>query len=235
MKPLLVAIALSGLTLLGAAKAHAGTVVVELFTSQGCSSCPPADKLLGELAQTRPDVISLSLHVDYWDYLGWKDAFAKSQFTDRQRAYAKAAGSAMVYTPQMIIAGQTHIVGTKAMELANALQHFGAAPVLVDLIASRVAGKLQVTAHSKAGARLPQSMILHLVRYAPKQTVEISSGENAGKTITYHNVVTHWARLSVWDGQAPLDVEAGLDGDAPAVVILQDGTTGPILAAARVD
>ena len=109
-------------------------VVVELFTSQGCSSCPPADRILGELAE-RDDVIALALHVDYWDYLGWKDEFASPQYTKRQRAYARAAGERTIYTPQMVIGGQDHVIGSRPMKVSQAIQkHIAKAqPVRVQL------------------------------------------------------------------------------------------------------
>ena len=93
-------------------------VVVELFTSQGCAACPPADALLGELAR-HEDVIALALHVDYWDYIGWEDVFARPEFTQRQHAYGHAAGSTVVYTPQMIVGGQERVVGVRPMAVAD--------------------------------------------------------------------------------------------------------------------
>ena len=110
--------ALAGFLALAPLEGARADVVVELYTSQGCSSCPPADALLEQLA-ARDDVIALSLHVDYWDYLGWQDAFANPAFTKRQRGYAARAGSSMIYTPQMVIGGRDHIVGTKGMELSD--------------------------------------------------------------------------------------------------------------------
>src|SRR6056297_2439763 len=104
-----------------AAMATSGPVVVELFTSQGCSSCPPADALLHDLAE-RGDVLALSLHVDYWDYIGWKDQFAQPAFTLRQKAYAVSGDRKMIYTPQMIVAGHVDVVGHKAMKVVRAIE-----------------------------------------------------------------------------------------------------------------
>jgi hypothetical protein len=95
-----------------------GPVVVELFTSQGCSACPPADMMMADLA-ARDDVIALSLHVDYWNYLGWEDTFSQAVFTERQYGYGRAAGSTVVYTPQIIVGGQDRVMGARAMELAD--------------------------------------------------------------------------------------------------------------------
>ena len=119
---------------LSATAANAGDrpVVIELYTSQGCSSCPPADALLNELAG-RDDVIALAMHVDYWDYIGWKDIFANPAHTVRQRAYANADGQRMIYTPQMIVGGKDHVVGYKPMHLAKLIETHGDLPVVVDI------------------------------------------------------------------------------------------------------
>lgn len=214
--------------------ATAEAVVVELFTSQGCSSCPPADALLGEIAQ-RDGVIALSLHVDYWDYLGWKDIFAQPAFTARQRGYARAAGSTMIYTPQMIIGGVDQIVGTKAMELADNLTRHAAIKSAIDLDISRNGGQLAISAKPAEGASVPSRLLVQLVRYSPKESVAIGRGENAGRTITYHNVVTSWSVIEEWNSAAPLSTSVAAEGDEPAVVIVQDGSSGPVLAAARID
>ncbi len=107
-------------------------VVVELFTSQGCSSCPPADAILGDLAG-RDDVIALALHVDYWDYIGWKDTFADPSYTKRQRAYARVAGARNIYTPQMVVGGMDHLVGVRPMELSDLIERHNAKDSTIDL------------------------------------------------------------------------------------------------------
>ena len=117
-----------------AASANEKTVVVELFTSQGCSSCPPADALLAELDKSA-DVIALALHVDYWDYIGWKDSFADPGNTERQRGYAHAAAATSIYTPQMVIGGLDHVIGYKPMDVANTVQKHRAAPDGADVTA----------------------------------------------------------------------------------------------------
>ncbi|MFY0690978.1 MAG: DUF1223 domain-containing protein [Paracoccaceae bacterium] len=220
------------LALFSAERGAADGVVVELYTSQGCSSCPPADALLSQLAE-RDDVIALSLHVDYWDYLGWKDDLADPSYTERQRAYARHAGSTMIYTPQMIVGGRDMIVGTKAMVLADHIQRHNAAPKPVGVEMSRKGDRFEIRAQALGAT--PPEMKVQLVRYKRSETVEIQRGENAGKTITYHNVVTSWETIGGWDGAAPLALAAPAAGEAPAVVIVQDGTSGPILAAARLD
>ena len=205
-------------------------VVVELFTSQGCSSCPPADALLGHLAQ-QDDVLALSLHVDYWDYIGWADSFARPAFTARQKAYAHAAGDRMIYTPQMIVDGRHRIVGPKAMDLAEAVRHRAEAPSPVDVAAARRGEMLEVVAQPVG--RVPGEMIVRLVRYRPKATVTIERGENAGRKLTYHNIVTDLQDLAAWDGKAPLELRHRLSGEDRAAILVQAAGHGPVLAAAR--
>jgi len=207
-------------------------VVVELFTSQGCSSCPPADAFLHELSK-RDDVIALALHVDYWDYIGWKDSFAKPAFTSRQKAYAKAGGRRSVYTPQLIIGGQDHVVGTHEENAAALIQQHALIDTGVQLQAKRdSAGLITVRAQAQEGVVGP--LVVYVVRYAPSEAVEITRGENAGNTITYTNVVTDWSAVGEWDLSAPLMLQATVEGDAPGVVLLQHKGIGPILAAARI-
>lgn len=208
----------------------ASPVVVELYTSQGCSSCPPADELLGELSASE-DVIPLALHVDYWDYIGWKDIFADPAFTQRQKAYARAAGSRSIYTPQIVVAGAEHVVGFRPMELAELIQHHMFAPTPVSMQMERRDGRVFVTAQSKAP--LKGAVVLQLVRYVPQATVEIDRGENAGRTITYSNIVTAWNPVAEWDGRAPFAKSFKVDGDGPVVAIFQEQGPGRILAAAR--
>jgi hypothetical protein len=207
-------------------------VVVELFTSQGCASCPPADEFLKALAQD-PRVIPLSLHVDYWDYIGWADSFADPAFTKRQKAYAKAAGEKMIYTPQMIVGGVERVVGSEPEELGLHLVNHLSAPSRVTLVVERQDDMLVIRAEAEPPLTSPVG--IHLVRYLPEETVEIERGENAGKVITYHNIVTSWSNIGEWPGVAPLELSAAVTGSEPAVVIVQEQGPAAILAAARVD
>lgn len=210
-----------------------GAVVVELFTSQGCSSCPPADELLAELA-ARPDVIALSLHVDYWDYLGWADAFAMPGFTRRQAAYGAAAGARSVYTPQMIVDGGARVVGSQRAKVIAAIEAAARAPRAARISLSRMDERLEVRIiplKSPAPAGL-----LWFVTYHTPAPVEIKRGENAGREIVYHNVARSWMKLGKWDGRS----EAAYSAPAPAedtgvAVILQEGKVGPVIAAARLE
>lgn len=213
----------------GLSQAADRPVVVELYTSQGCSSCPPADALLHELAD-RDDVIALALHVDYWDYIGWKDSFGARAHADRQRAYARAAGKRMIYTPQMIVGGRDHVVGTKPMELARQIERHHDIPAAVPVVLERRGNKLRVSA---PGGMVSGDLMVQLVRYLPRATVDIRRGENAGRTLTYANIVTELSVIGTWNGKQPLSLETRLKDDGPVVVLIQSKRHGPILGAAR--
>ncbi len=207
-------------------------LVVELFTSQGCVSCPPADDYFATLADDRR-LIPLAWHVDYWDYIGWADSFANPRFTERQKRYAKAVGSRMIYTPQFIIAGDTRIQGLAPDQAAAAMEAAMAEPPQVRLDVRRDGDMLHIRAEPLAVISAP--VLVQLVRYLPEATVEIERGENAGKTIRYRNVVTGWDEIARWDGAAPLTLDTPISGDAPAVVILQKEGPSLVLAAALPD
>ncbi len=207
-------------------------VVVELYTSQGCSSCPPADKLMHDLA-ARDDVIALALHVDYWDYIGWKDEYANPAYTSRQQKYAHVAGRKMVYTPQMIIGGQDDVVGARSMELADLIAKHSAQKATTRVRATREGNDLKVTAETDGP--FSEASNIHLVRYDPERVANITRGENAGRTLTYTNVVADWQVVGQWDGTAPLEMTVPVSGDMPSVVLVQMPGPGRILAAARVE
>lgn len=217
---------------LGAAALAQGEdgVVVELYTSQGCSSCPPADEFFAGLA-AQPGVIALALHVDYWDYIGWEDTFAAAQFTERQKNYARAEGSTVIYTPQMIVGGALRVEGNDPASVAAAVVQEQALAHPVTLRIER-SGTL-VMIGVEADPPLAQGATVQVVRYLDKATVAIERGENAGKSVDYHNVVTSWVKIADWNGQDPIQLEAEADGAEPVVVIVQDAAMGDILAAKR--
>lgn len=210
--------------------AQESPVVVELFTSQGCSSCPAADALMHDLAE-REDVIALALHVDYWDYIGWEDPFGDPAHAKRQRAYAHVAGRRSIFTPEMVVQGQTDIVGAKPMKLSEAIATHARTPAPVSLDLDRNGDDLLITARRTGADTGP--VTVHLLRYTPKATTEIKRGENRGKTLTYVNIVEGWRVLGTWEGAGPLSMTAEVEGSKPLVVILQRPKAGPILAAAR--
>lgn len=205
-------------------------VVVELYTSQGCSACPPADALLHQLAQN-PMVIPLSLHVDYWDYIGWEDDFADPRFTDRQKAYARAAGSKMIYTPQMIVDGADRVEGNQPDQVAQAIQSRGAILRPVGLTLTREGDQLRIQIQIRQP--LARGAWVQLVRYRKEQTVGIDRGENAGLTVSYTNIVTQWQEVADWPGDKPLDMVVPAPGDDQVAVIVQRAGPGEIIAAAR--
>ena len=204
-------------------------VVVELFTSQGCPSCPPADKLLHELAQ-RDDVIPLALHVDYWDYIGWKDEFSHPDYAKRQRGYAVQAKRRSVYTPQMIVNGVTDIVGARRMELSKAIAHHADLPSRVELSVNRSGSEILINAQP---TNVDGPLIVRMLRYTPQRSAHITRGENAGHTMLYANVTENWTVLAEWDGTTALALTSVVEGDKPVVVLVQQGQHGPILAAVR--
>jgi hypothetical protein len=229
MRATMAALLVAGWPLAAAADTH--PVVVELFTSQGCSSCPPADAMLHELAQM-PGVIALALHVDYWDYIGWADTFAQPEFTARQEAYAVAAGERTVYTPQFIVGGVDPVVGADAMEVMEHLRLHAEARSDVTLTVTRDGDALQIACATASPALRP--MTVQVVRYRAHEAVEIGHGENAGHRIEYVNIVTDWETVSEWDGMAPLTIDLVVTGPESVVVILQEPGPGRIVAAAEI-
>ncbi len=207
-------------------------VVVELYTSQGCSSCPPADEFMEVLAND-PRVIPLSLHVDYWDYIGWEDSFADPKFTERQKAYARAVGSRTIYTPQMIVGGTDRVEGHSPDEVQAYIEAHFAGASGVTLVVERKGDLVLIRA--EADPPLTNPVRVQLVRYTPAETVSIERGENAGREVTYRNIVTSWEHVADWAGDSPLELAAPLSGNDPAVIILQENGPAQILAAARLD
>ena len=228
MRAFLAALTFLGLVQAPMALAENGPVVVELYTSQGCSSCPPADSMLHDLA-ARSDVIALALHVDYWDYIGWKDSFGRAENTQRQHAYARAARATTVYTPQMVFNGQEHIVGSRAMQVMDALQSQLARGQEFDVQLTRSGNRVSV----RAAPGQYGDYVVQLVRYMPQATVDIRRGENAGRTITYVNIVTAWDEIGRWDGRTPLNIAATISGEDAVVAIVQHAGHGPIVGAAQ--
>ncbi|MEX5729319.1 hypothetical protein Ga0609869_002672 [Rhodovulum iodosum] len=225
------AVTLIWIALYGVAQAEDRPVIIELFTSQGCSSCPPVDAMVAELAK-RDDVIPLALHVDYWDYIGWKDVFAQPGFTRRQKAYARAAHTRSIYTPQIVVGGVDHVVGYRPMDVAQLIEAHRDAASPVSLSIVRDGDDVVITANSTE--TFAEDAVLQVVRYIPERVVDIGRGENAGRTLRYTNIVDAWKAVARWDGAAPLVVTLEADGEHPVVAIVQKSGPGQILAAARV-
>jgi hypothetical protein len=199
--------------------------VVELFTSQGCSSCPPANANLARLAG-RPDILALSFGVTYWDSLGWKDTFASKAYTDRQWDYAHGLGHANVATPQVVINGRKDVVGNNLAEIEKTATPLPPGPAL------------QLTGDSvaiAAGPRLARPAAVWLVRYDPNTVqVPIKRGENTGKTLPHRNVVRELTKLGAFEGPAlTLRLPPARTPNLKTAILVQSGPGGPILAAAK--
>lgn len=209
--------------------------VVELFTSQGCSSCPPADQVLAELARD-PDIVALSLPVDYWDYLGWRDTLAKPGFTSRQKAYADQRGDRQVYTPQVVVNGVAHALGSDKQAIEAAAADSQTRGVMrVPITVAESGERIQV----HIGAMGGQSGTLWLLPLSSRVAVAIGRGENRDRSVTYWNVVRAMTNIGEWSGEPkafdlPIAASRVPAADGYAV-LLQAGSPdrpGPILGAA---
>ena len=216
--------------------------VVELFTSQGCSSCPPADKVVNGYAKS-DDVLALSWHVDYWDYIGWKDTFGSSENSDRQRAYAVSMQERGIYTPQAVINGRDHAVGSNKSDIDSMIERFvktdQGLTVPIDIILKP--HKISVTVDAAPEITGDASLWLIFIRKNAEVTIE--RGENRGKKVTYSNVVQKVQMLGMTEG-GKLSIDLDRDmmnarGHDGYVFMLQSktdrGTPGPILGAAMID
>jgi hypothetical protein len=249
-----IALAVIALLLGATMPALAGSpVVVELFTSQGCSSCPPADEYLGELTQ-RDDIIPLAFHVDYWNYIGWTDPFASKQMTHRQKAYSRTLGQRYVYTPEMVVNGTAHEVGSNRhgvetlIEAARKEKQTGPAISLTReddgkirlRIAAAPRGRSAKETASKEMApkeMAPKEMAtVWLVKFDREHRTAVAVGENEGRTLTDYNAVRTLHQLGSWTGEA-LDIvynanEPDEPGNGGCAVLVQRDGAGPIIAAA---
>ncbi len=206
--------------------------VVELFTSQGCSSCPPADAYLGDLAQLdeSENVLALSFHVDYWNNLGWKDPYSSADNSNRQRQYANYMDLRYVYTPQMVVQGALQATGSDRRAVREKIAAARKLP-RIDVGLERN-GKAMQVALSESGH--PMKADVFIIVYDKEHTTKIKRGENRGKTMTNFNVVRSLKRIATWQGEAAV-LSSPLDGIGDAcAVIVQSRATGAILGAAKV-
>ncbi|MGA9010531.1 MAG: DUF1223 domain-containing protein [Xanthobacteraceae bacterium] len=238
--PLIAGLLLATFATMQAGLAQAGEprALIELFTSQGCSSCPPADKLVGELSAD-PSLVALSMPIDYWDYLGWKDTLANPAHSARQRAYAHLRGDRQVYTPQIVVNGATHVLGSDRSAVDRAIAQTDqkpgvmSLPVLISMGGSGLDVQVDSAKTDHASGEVWMCPLMKAVQ------VSIERGENHGRTVTYHNVVRSWVKLGDWTGtkinwNVPLSEIEASEGDAAAVLV-QEGTPekpGIILGAA---
>jgi hypothetical protein len=214
--------------------------VVELFTSQGCSSCPPADKIIGDLAKD-PSIIALSMPIDYWDYLGWKDTLADSRFSARQKAYSHMRGDREVYTPQVVVNGSVHVIGSDRAGIEGAIDNTKKTDGVMSVPVTMTLAGRQINVAVAASTRGPAAAhgevwICSVSKAVP---ISIGRGENRGREVIYHNVVRNLLKVGDWNGNpgnwtVPLE-NISSDGVDAAVVYLQDGNRdkpGPMLGAA---
>ncbi len=209
-----------------------GPVVVELFTSQGCSSCPPSDAFLGDLAK-RKDIIALAFHVDYWDYIGWADPFAKPSYTERQRGYARSLKQRYVYTPEMVVGGIAHDSGIDHSTVMGFLSQARAqtTPRVPVSIADRGPAGISVSVPATTAS---EKLDVWLVTYDLQHKTQVTRGENRGSELIDYNVVRSLTLLTQWDGKAAeWTVSSDKLGDAAGVAVLVQHTDmGPMVGAA---
>lgn len=224
------AAAATGLAPLRAASGAAGArrVVAELFTSQSCSSCPPADALLEELAERRPDVLALSYQVTYWNRLGWRDRFSLPEATERQRRYAATLGHGQVYTPQLVVQGRRDVVGSDRAAVSGALGSAAMNPGPTVAMAVAPSGAAVIV---EAGAGPGAGTIL-LLGYDRRQITPVGGGENRGRTLAHANVVRGLAAIEEWRGR-PMRV-GGARPEGQHLAVLLQAANGAILGAASV-
>ena len=209
-------------------------VVVELYTSQGCSSCPPADKYMGELTK-RKDVLGLTFHVDYWDYIGWKDPFAMPQNTTRQRRHSQSLGLRNIFTPQMVIQGAVSAVGSDRMDVDQAIHQTKKLAQVAVSLRHHKNGQLNIMIPAAA---TKDTAKIYLVAYDDKHSTSVKRGENGGRKLSYYNVVREMKQVGTWSGSkfalsVPL---SGLmsAGRSACAVLVQSVRTGRILGAAQI-
>ena len=211
--------------------------VLELFTSQGCSSCPAADALMHDYVD-RPDVVALTLPVDYWDYLGWKDTLASPKFTERQRAYSKARGDGRIYTPQMVVNGMVDTIGSHQGDIDRAITRSREIMmdkrISADVSSDGAVVTIAIGPGREANAGLSGTVWLAVVK--PVVEVEIQRGENKGRKAKYYNVVRDLMPVGSWSGQSTtIKLEQSSvrpDSKDRCAVLVQKGSTGPIVGAA---
>lgn len=233
MTKLLQTLTLLSATLLGsnAALAVDDVVLVELFTSQGCSSCPPADANLGRLTQ-REDVLALSLHVDYWDYLGWRDTFARREHTQRQMSYRDYMGARVIYTPQMVVHGRFDVPGYNPDAITEAIGNAYRLTRSANIAITQKTGMLKALI---SAAAMDDPATIWMASFAKEAQVQIERGENTGRTITYHNVVEKLMRVGQWSAGEAQEIMLPQPESGEGVAIwLQNDATGEILTASYI-
>jgi len=213
--------------------ANQPSTVVELYTSQGCSSCPPADRFLGELVQDKK-ILGLSFAITYWDYIGWKDTFGSKDNDVRQARYKQEFGARYVYTPQMVIGGEDHKVGSDRSGVKSLIAETGEHAQKIPLTWEFKEDKISVGLPKGEGGAT-----IWVVDIDHSQEVAVGRGENSGENLTYHNVVRKIRSFGEWDGTAQvLELDLGelrANGHDGCAVIVQKSGFGPIIAALNIE
>jgi hypothetical protein len=205
-------------------------IVVELFTSEGCSSCPPADALLAELARS-PEVLALSFHVDYWDRLGWKDPYSSTAATARQRNYARLSGTGEVYTPQIVVDGHWRAIGSDRGEVEQAIAEARRAPAAVPVTLALDHGRARIAIGAGGGGATGSIVLIGFDR---RHVDEVRGGENDGRTLAHVDVVRGITEIGRFDGSsATIEAPAAWHTDRLAVLVAADD--GHIIGAADAD
>lgn len=239
--PSLLAACLLSLSCASTALAESDPVVVELFTSQNCSHCPEADAFANDLAQ-RENVLLLSFPVDYWDHLGWKDTLAHPDFTSRQEDHADSLGIRQLYTPQMVVNGESHAVGNRRQAVEQAIQHHGSQSRPLEAKLTLEENQLTLSASlrpadasAKPDLKLKSAKIW-LAGYVRKYSISVAAGENSGTQLVYTNVVRKLNSVGMWQGEdlsIVLPLEAHRRGHDGLAVLIQEDATGRIIGAAQ--
>ncbi len=235
MKKFLGLIFLSLLSATNAQAQNQSPVVLELFTSQSCSSCPPADKILNKLANDNSNIIALSCNVTYWNHLHWEDTLSKQFCTERQRSYAHSFNSKRVYTPQIVINGQHEMVGSREGAIKNTINKESLNKAIKPILLSLSGDNLEIKLPETLGN---DSYALLLIPHDAKHTQAIPSGENRGRTVQYTNPVQNIISLGTWDGTGKkITYDVSNINNAKGFVVLaqKNGITGPITAAGKIN
>lgn len=223
------------LSVLVPVRADENTVVVELFTSQGCVACPPADRVMAEIAQVE-NVVALSWAVDYWDYLGWEDTFGKASHTERQELYNDRLGVRGVYTPQVVINGKREVVGSKGEAIRNTIHQLRSQTSMP--VDAEIVGDWDNLDLLLSDYETDKPLTIRMIWFDASRTVDISYGDNQGRTLHYTNIVRGSEVIDLWDGEGgrrDLDLSKVLASGSNCIAILvQEGDGGKIVGASKI-
>lgn len=221
-----------------AATSQTPTAVVELYTSQGCSSCPPADQTLQDISHQKNDLLLLSFHVDYWNYLGWKDPFSDARYTERQRHYAAFLRAPYVYTPQIIVNGKDVVRATAKTRIIQTAEDEPAMPDWMSIETDHTKGQMpggMLRFHATDASKPSHPLRIWLIGFDKFHENKVASGENAGRRLAHINVVRELDDLGTWNGETRMiPIRLGMKCDGGIAVLLQEPNGGPIRSATMI-